>query len=265
MTRPIDSITVAGMATGLILGLVGVGVFLLPDAQAAPGARQTASIFERQSIQPEPLEPIPAQAEPPRVEAEPPAAPIATIRVADIVRARPVPPIPADTGKLAVSRIFVSEAGWEAEGDHRAIFGVLANIRRRNESWLHVARRASPRATGVRPNRRPRGRMIATLLDSDARPAGWIRCRRGRPLDRCNGAWGTYIERWRRVRQLAAELVHGAPIESPCPGRPIAWGGWMDDWLAERRGLERIECRAPADSGGTQPTLNRFWIRPSGT
>lgn len=257
MNRLIDSPISVGIATGLLVGVVAA-IGLL----TTPGAAEMAPPWKRPSIRmdpvPPPLTPC-CDVEPP---AEPTAEPVEVIRVVDVLAELPPDPVRADTAAWAISRIFVSEAGWDAEGDYRAIFGVLANIRRRGETWLHVARRASPRATGLRPNRRPRGRMIATLLDSDAEPAGWIPCRRGRPLERCSGAWDTYVDRWASIRALAAELVAGAAIDSPCPGRPIAWGGIMDDWLAERRGLERVTCRAPTDSGRSLATLNRFWIRP---
>lgn len=159
----------------------------------------------------------------------------------------------AATPELAVARIFVSEAGWDGEEDHRAIFQVLLNIRRRGERpamILDAAQRMSSRATGVRPAHRARMRWIASLGGSDERPRGWVEC----GSQPCTGRWEDYVERWRAVRALAASLVRGAPVRSPCPGRPIAWGAIIDDWIAIRRGLERVKCN-PA-------TLNRFWQRP---
>ncbi len=150
-------------------------------------------------------------------------------------------PVVADTSKLAVARIFVAEAGWSSEADHRAIFQVIRNIQG-SGTLLQAARRASPRTTGTRPPINRRGCWVSTLLDSDTKPAGW-----GEKIH-----WQPYVQRWRSVRSLAARLVSGHPVQSPCKGEPVAWGGAMDDWLAIRRGLIRIDCGA---------TLNRFWAR----
>ena len=150
--------------------------------------------------------------------------------------------VPADSARLAIARIFVAEAGWDSEPDHRAIFGVLRNIRGRG-SMLEAARRASPRTTGIRGPLGPRGLWIATLIDSDLRPAGWT--------DRL-GSWSAYVARWRSVRELAARLLAGDPIRSGCPDA-IAWGMAQDDRIAIRRGLVRVDCGQ---------TLNRFWRSP---
>jgi hypothetical protein len=63
-----------------------------------------------------------------------------------------------------------------------------------------------------------------------------------------------YREHWIDRMSYADDLISGRVQLRPCPAPPIAWGGTMDDHIALRRGLVRIDC------GDTE---NRFWGRPN--
>jgi hypothetical protein len=189
---------------------------------------------------------------------------------------------------LMLARICVNEADW-SEADCRAIWSVVLNVRSRRcdptrarpgevpvteceaedgsrfaparspaagaqETLLSAMRRLSRSTTGHSGPRSARQRWTATLQDSSAPPPGWRECGQLPPETGCDGTWRAHAGAWGRVRSLARSLVASGRHSPQCGAegqrRVIAWGGEMDRWLAERRGLVEVDCG---------DTANRFY------
>jgi len=149
-----------------------------------------------------------------------------------------------DPTVLVLARICVSEAGWEGQRDCQGIFQVLRNVRRNNETFLGVMRRASRVVSEMWEPTTDRHRWLVNLDLEGTRPDGF-------PTE---ADWERhYRHRWMKVLEYARALLEGEIYAHPCQGAVIAWGGKMDDYLALRRNLIRAEC------GDTQ---NTFWKRP---
>jgi len=151
-----------------------------------------------------------------------------------------------DPTVLVLARICVSEAGWEGERDCQGIFQVLRNVRRNNETFMGIMRRASRVVSEMWEPTTTRHRWLVNLDLEGTRPDGFPP-----ELD-----WERhYRHRWMKVIDYARALIEGKVYARPCRGAVIAWGGAMDDYLALRRNLVRANC------GDTE---NTFWKRPPG-
>ncbi len=132
-------------------------------------------------------------------------------------------------------------------------------------------RMLGPHATGKKPpivcgpNRRhcpgDRQRWTSTLRERGSeQPSGWVQCthwetndkgKRVAKPDRCSGDWRVARQFWPDARAAAIDIVMDG-FQPPCDGEPIAQGGTMDDCIAWRRGLCRLDCG----------DLNHFWAEP---
>lgn len=153
-----------------------------------------------------------------------------------------------ETEALYLARYCVNEAGFNSPRDCGAMAQVLRNTSREDESLLD----AMHRHTGGRlfvvggPGRNGQTQRSWTrgLHLGEEAPHGWPR-----DLD-----WaGEYRQRFARVYGLSLRIVRGEMGRGPCRGFPIAWGGAMDDHVAIRRGLVRVDCG---------DTVQRYWERP---
>lgn len=150
-----------------------------------------------------------------------------------------------DPTVLVLARICVSEAGWSAPQDCAAIFQVLRNVRRNDETLMGAMRRASRVVSEMKDPTTRRHRWLVNLHLDGTEPdhfpevANWER---------------HYRHRWFDVIAHARALIEGEAHAHPCPGAVIAWGGDMDDYLALQRNLIRVDCG---------DTANTFWKRPS--
>lgn len=142
-----------------------------------------------------------------------------------------------ESDALLLSRIAVSESGWNSPDDHAAIYAVI-EVRRhrfsraydRQYTFADMARLYSPRATGVTP---VAGRFawVATLSEDGDEPAGW----------NLEAPWERYRARWLRVLERSRMLIDGRE-EHRCRGTPIAWGAPSIHDRAIRLGLVQISC-----------------------
>lgn len=150
-----------------------------------------------------------------------------------------------DPTVLVLARICVSEAGWDSRQDCAAIFQVLRNVRRNDETLMGAMRRASRVVSEMWEPTTRRHRWLVNLKLDGSEPdhfpevADWDR---------------HYRHRWFEVIAHARALIEGEAHAHPCPGAVIAWGGDMDDYLALQRNLIRVDCG---------DTANTFWKRPS--
>lgn len=194
-----------------------------------------------------------------------------------------------DVTALMLARICVNEEGWDSPDGCRAIWDVVQNVRSRRcdptcvragevpvtecslggrtfavrdravpgaeETHLSAMRRLSRGTTGHTAPRNARQSWTSTLQDSSDPPAGWRECGALPAESGCHGSWRRYASAWERARALAKDLVaqRGRGHWRGAGARPrvIAWGGEMDHWLAERRGLVEVDC------GKTE---NRFYV-----
>lgn len=138
------------------------------------------------------------------------------------------------------------------------------------ETYLSALRRLSSRVTGLARPRVRRQVWTSTLpADPETPPLGWVECPPvGEPRSGpCNGRWASTAPEWAETLARARGLAEGRIRPRTCRQvvvgedgsrffRPImAWGGEMDDHIAERRGLVRVTCEEVV-------TLNTFWGRP---
>lgn len=148
-----------------------------------------------------------------------------------------------------LAQLCVSESGWSSPADCAAIHAVLRATRRSDELLVETMLRHAPRLFGLRRARHDaaaaRHRWVRGLRADGEEPEHW-------PLE--HGDWGRYRPRWLEVLVFARRLVAGE-TRARCERAPIAWGGAMDDHVALRRGLVRVDCGA---------TSNRYWARPEG-
>jgi hypothetical protein len=119
---------------------------------------------------------------------------------------------------------------------------VLRSTRRDDETIVDTMRRHAPRVVGGLPARSDRERWVRALNAEATRPDHFPA-----HLD-----WEDYRPRWVDVMEFTRRLLAGRTRDR-CRRSPITWGGPMDDWLAIRRGLVRVDCG---------DTRNRFWARP---
>jgi len=191
-----------------------------------------------------------------------------------------------DLTALMLARICVNEEGWDSPDGCRAIWAVVQNVRSRRcdptqarprevpvtecslggrvfavrgravpgaqETHLSAMRRLSRGTTGHTAPRNARQRWTSTLQDSTEPPLGWRECA-GLPAESgCHGTWRRYAGAWGRVLSIARSLVARSAPGPLCGSearlRPIAWGGEMDHWLAERRGLVEVDCGTTSNS-----------------
>lgn len=162
-----------------------------------------------------------------------------------------------------LARILVSESGWldtvhgTNANEGEAILLVLAR-RAHLTGWTlrEAMERYSPRATGVRQARGPRGRWVQTLSITGRVPDGW-------PTQLPWYGRDGFLRRW-KVRLAEAEdllrwwgsdlEVMAELAEVTCGGVwPDHWGGAMDDHRALAEGWVRVQCGH---------THNHFWVVP---
>jgi len=148
---------------------------------------------------------------------------------------------PADV--LELSRVAVSESGFDSEDDHRAILEVLRDVGRRmgRASVAEAARRYSRRATGVLPPLNLRQAWIAELDLEGREPSFWPP--NGPPWAAYRGRWLALVERSRRLLRAKGGPVCGAHH----------WGDERDAERARRYRWIEVDC------GKTQ---NRFFRVP---
>jgi hypothetical protein len=149
-----------------------------------------------------------------------------------------------DTTVLALARICVSEGGWTNDRDCAAIYQVLRGNRSNEESLIGAMRRHSRFVLEVWEPRSARHRWLVGLNLEATEPTGFPE----------TASWDRYRPVWERRTQFTRGLVTGSVRMRPCPVPVVAWGGTMDDHIALRRGLVRVDC------GDTE---NRFWGRPN--
>lgn len=176
-------------------------------------------------------------------------------------------PIPVqavtDDPALTLSRIVVSEEGWESPDGTGAIVQVARNIRSRGcnperhtqcedgrETLLSAMRRLSSRVTGQRAPNRRRQLWTSTLPrgDTETGPPYWRECppgpegRRLRRLHRCEGTWTNHREAWNEIQPDAEEWIANRRGRGPCRGIPMAWGcpDCGDDLVMNRRNAARV-------------------------
>lgn len=224
----------------LLLVVAGCGAVDHPPPDKA-GSGELAPLYA--------VSTVPAvAATPPSVIAAHLASPGGLSGRADIVRGRAerwnLPDeVSYEATVLALARICVSEGGWENDRDCAGIYQVLRNTRRSDEHLIDVMRRHSRYMIPGRTSLPARQRWV-TSLDLEGT----------RPSDLPDSASWERLERpWLRRIALARALIDGRVPDRPCPAPVIAWGGTMDDHIAHRRGLARVDC------GDTE---NRFWARP---
>ncbi len=131
----------------------------------------------------------------------------------------------ADT--LAIMQTVRAWATWRRTTQDRAI--------------EHLA----PHVTGTRAAKLRRHAVYGSLPASgSAQPVAWL------PSD---GDWRVHGPLWAAFRD-AVERIARDGFGAPCPRAPVAWGGPMDDHIAESRGLERLDCG---------DTVNSYWALPA--
>lgn len=145
--------------------------------------------------------------------------------------------------QLALARVCVSEAGWEATPECAAIHQVLADRARQMEISYMAALCFYSTRTCDRGRRDPR-RWIAWLSPDLRRPRGWP-----------DGMlWSRYRPRWRVMLKHAGAVLRNE-VESPCETPPHYWGmpRGIDLERALQAGWRRLECEG---------TRNAFWRVP---
>jgi hypothetical protein len=139
---------------------------------------------------------------------------------------------------LALAKVCVNEAGWEAPGDCALIWQVVESQRANASERLIWLTRHSARVLGGRDCRPGANcRWTRNLAWSDAEPAEWPARERWDP------------ERWARVRLLAWRLVVGEELHRPCEEAPDTWDGRRWRAHALRRGLRPVVCVATRNDG----------------
>lgn len=133
----------------------------------------------------------------------------------------------------------------EPTSDHKAILHEMVEFSRwKDVSLKRAATWQSKYVTGVKEAKEGHQHAWTSTLPSrgKARPSGWIECPRPKPKDfKCHGSWEIYADNWATFRDWMISEVTGGEILRECPGRPITWGGDMDDSIAIARGLCVIE------------------------
>lgn len=170
-----------------------------------------------------------------------------------------------DETVLALARICMSERDVHLEtNDCPAIIEVIVfRAELLGISYLAMARRYSPEATGARPPRSMRQRWVSGLQFGDEPPPAWAAMNEGRVArDLYPLPWRNYLPAWHatlvQVRQLLA-----FPRQVCAGGVPMHWGGACnpDGTPASRTGV----CDAPPahwiklDCGNT---VNHFFEVP---
>ena len=146
---------------------------------------------------------------------------------------------------LALSRMTVSEEGWESPDGMGAIFQVVRNTRSSEchpenhsecedgrETWISAMRRASPRVTGQRNPTRRRQLWTSTLPrgDSETGPPYWRECPLGpegtrlRRQHLCEGRWDSYRRFWNEIQAEGEGWLARRRGRGPCRGTPMSWG-----------------------------------------
>lgn len=166
------------------------------------------------------------------------------------------------TPELALARICVSEAGWEATDDCAAIHHVLLRGAEHRgggrRAYVSFASSYSHRLlTGDGQIQRPWLRQLDT---SGSEPGLWgFRRMRDGSLSRVDcPPWRAYRERWMAVLERARTLVRERRLDdadewSPCDEEPHHWGcplPCVDHERATRAGWRQISCGN---------TVNEFW------
>ena len=165
-------------------------------------------------------------------------------------RAAPQPLVVSHFTAVELARVAVNEDsrplrnGGLPTADTLAIIQTVETVARlHGYSVLTALQRLAPHVTKQRPPKRIRHLVSATLpAVGRVRPEHWV--------EAIDGPWARYGRDWVRFRGNVAKLLREG-FERPCPGDPIAWGGAMDDWIAEKRKLVRLDCG----------DRNRFWGR----
>lgn len=144
---------------------------------------------------------------------------------------------------VALARVCVAEAGWNVAqtGECAAIYDVIETRAKARDvspgrALFDYSRNHFDASRSARP-------WVAGLDERAEQPAHWPT-----RID-----WTRYRPRWLLTLEHAAKVLRGE-VPSPCIGRVGVWGGEMDDWRAERAGLERVEC-GPG-------VRNHFWRVP---
>ena len=158
----------------------------------------------------------------------------------------------AGAASLAVelARVCVNEDsrplrnGGVPTEDTLAIIQTVQTVARlHGYSALTAVRRLAPHVTGQRPAKKVRHLVNSGLpAVGIGMPRYWVNA--------IDGPWPKYRRNWARFRGNVAKLLKDG-FEPPCAGDPIAWGGIMDDWIAVKRKLTRLDCG----------DRNHFWGR----
>lgn len=141
---------------------------------------------------------------------------------------------------LAVAQVCVNEASWNSPADCALVYQATESHGRTPEARLDWLERHSHTVFSSCIAGRGNCRWTPGLTWSDAEPEGW---------PEAAPPWSTYVDRWRRIRELAEALVTGRIRRRPCPRGVVTWGGPMDIDAALRRGLRPLECRGTLNTG----------------
>lgn len=135
---------------------------------------------------------------------------------------------------LELSRVVVSESGFDSPDDHRAILEVLRAVGRQmgGASVAEAARRYSRRATGVLPPLNLRQAWIAELDLEGREPSFWPP--QGPPWAAYRGRWLALVERSRRLLRERGGPSCGAHH----------WGDARDAERARRYRWIEVDCGA---------------------
>lgn len=159
--------------------------------------------------------------------------------------------------RVAVARVVANEnsrplrsiddggtAGVPTEDSYAIMQTIDAWARWQRTTHAKAIRALSPRITGRKPPASARQAANAELpAIGKAQPRFWL------PLEM--GVWSVYADNWTKLRAAIAKAAVDGFVP-PCPGDPIAWGGDMDDHIAESRKLVRLACG----------DRNHFWALP---
>ncbi len=145
--------------------------------------------------------------------------------------------------QLALARVCVSEAGWDATPECAAIHQVLED-RARVIGFSYIAAVCSYSTRTCDRGRQDPRRWIAWLSPSLDEPEGWPR----------GMLWSRYRDRWRTMLDHAGAVLRGQ-VQSPCEEPPHYWGmpRGIDLARAQEAGWERLSCPG---------ARNAFWRVP---
>ena len=159
----------------------------------------------------------------------------------------------------------VRENGTEGKptSDHKAMLQEMVEFSRwKGVSLKRAATWQSKYVTGVKKAKVGHQHAWTSTLPAqgEAMPSGWIECphkpvklKKGQKKKKCHGRWELYADNWVSFREWVVRQITDGVITPECDGKPITWGGDMDDHIAIARGLCVIEGCGD---------LNTWWTKP---